>query len=81
MKSTITYFYGQGCGVCRSIQPLIDEVKEPLNLKIVNTYEDTLLTEQYDIEYIPALVIEDENGVHHFEGAYEIKKVLKKILS
>jgi len=67
--------------VCRSIQPLIDEVKEPLNLKIVNTYEDTLLTEQYDIEYIPALIIEDENGVHHFEGAYEIKKVLKKIFS
>jgi thiol-disulfide isomerase/thioredoxin len=81
MKPTITYFYGQGCGVCRSIQPLIDEVKEPLNLKIVNTYEDTLLTEQYDIEYIPALIIEDENGVHHFEGAYEIKKVLKKIFS
>jgi len=80
MKPTITYFYGKGCGACRSIQKLIDEVKEPLQLEMVNTYEDTVLTEQFEVEFIPALVIEDENGKHHFEGPREIKEVLKQLV-
>jgi thiol-disulfide isomerase/thioredoxin len=80
MKPTITYFYGQGCGACRSIQHIIDEVKTPLQMELVNTYENNILTEQYEVEYIPTLVIEDENGKHHFEGPYEIKKVLKQLV-
>lgn len=80
MKPTITYFYGKGCGACRSLQPLINEVKEPLQMNLVNTYEDSILTEQFEVEYIPTLVIEDENGKHHFEGPYEIKKVLKQLV-
>jgi thiol-disulfide isomerase/thioredoxin len=80
MKPTLTYFYGQGCGSCRSIQNIIDEVKEPLNLKLVNTYENDVLTEQFEVEFIPTLVIEDENGKHLFEGPKQIKEVINKLI-
>jgi thioredoxin-like negative regulator of GroEL len=80
MKPILTYFHGKGCGSCRNIQPIIDEVKEVLNLNLVNTYEDTILTEQFEVEYIPTLIIEDENGIHVFEGPTEIKEVIKKLI-
>jgi thiol-disulfide isomerase/thioredoxin len=80
MKPIITYFYGQGCGACKRIQHIINEIKEPLNVQLINTYENSVLTEQFNVEYIPTLVIEDENGKHYFEGPYEIKKVLKELV-
>ena len=47
---------------------------------MVNTYEDELITEAYNVMWVPALVIEDKNGKHMFEGVDEIKDVLKKIV-
>ena len=46
---------------------------------MVNTYENELITESFNIEWVPTLVIEDKNGKHLFEGADEIKDVLKKL--
>jgi len=80
MKPTITYFYSKGCGACRSIKRIIQEVEKPLQLEMVDTHEDTILAEHFNIEYIPSLVIEDENGKHLFEGPQEIKKVLKELI-
>jgi predicted DsbA family dithiol-disulfide isomerase len=47
---------------------------------MVNTYEEELITESYDIEWVPTLVIEDKNGKHKFEGVDEIKDTLKKLI-
>ena len=76
----ITFFYTNECGKCTDLKPIISEFSETLGIKMVNTHEDELLIEAYNIQWVPTLVIEDQNGKHKFEGPEEIKEVLKKIV-
>lgn len=76
----ITFFYTNECGKCAELKPLINEFNKYLGIKMVNTYEDELITEVYNVMWVPTLVIEDETGKHKFEGLEEIKEVLKKIV-
>ena len=36
--------------------------------------------EENTINWVPTLVIEDENGKHRFEGPSEVKEVLRKLV-
>lgn len=81
MKPQLTFFYTDECGKCINLKPIISEFKNKLGIKMVNTYEDELITESFNIEWVPTLVIEDKNGKHKFEGVDEIKDVLKKLAS
>ena len=76
----ITFFYTNECSKCIDLKPLILEFSNDLGIKMVNTYEEELITENYNIQWVPTLVIEDQNGKHLFEGVDEIKEVLKKIV-
>ena len=77
----ITFFYNNECGKCKEIKPIVSEFAKPLGIKMINTYDEELITESFDIEWVPTLVIEDENGKHKFEGVEEIKEVLRKIVA
>jgi thiol-disulfide isomerase/thioredoxin len=81
MKPQITFFYTNECGKCADLKPIINEFSQHLNIQMVNTYEDDLITEANGVQWVPTLVIEDENGKHKFEGPQEIKKVLYEIVS
>jgi thiol-disulfide isomerase/thioredoxin len=76
----ITFFYTDECKKCAELKPIITEFSKNLGIKMVNTYEDELITESYKVMWVPTLVIEDKNGQHKFEGIEEIKDVLKKIV-
>jgi len=77
----ITFFYTDECGKCAELKPLINELKKHLDVKMVNTYEDEeLITESYNVMWVPALVIEDKNGKHKFEGLEEIKEVFRQLV-
>jgi len=76
----ITFFYTDECKKCAELKPIITEFSKNLGIKMVNTYEEELITESYDVMWVPTLVIEDKNGQHKFEGIEEIKDVLKKIV-
>ncbi len=76
----ITFFYTDECKKCAELKPIITEFSKNLGIKMVNTYEEELITESYDVMWVPTLVIEDKNGQHKFEGIDEIKDVLKKIV-
>jgi len=76
----ITFFYTDECKKCAELKPIITEFSKNLGIKMVNTYEDELITESYKVMWVPTLVIEDKNGQHKFEGIDEIKDVLKKIV-
>lgn len=76
----ITFFYNDECGKCADLKPLVKEFSNALGIKMVNTYKEELLTEAYKIEWVPTLVIEDQNGKHYFDGVNEIKDVLKKLV-
>ena len=81
MKPKLTFFYTNECGKCADLKPLIFEMSQHISIGLVNTYEDDLLTEANGVQFVPTLVIEDENGKHKFEGPQEIKKVLYEIVS
>jgi len=76
----ITFFYTNECGKCAELKPIVSEFSEALGIKMVNTYEEELITENYDVQWVPTLVIEDQNGQHKFEGPEEIKEVLRKLV-
>ena len=76
----ITFFYNDECGKCAKIKPIVTEFSKHVGIKMVNTYEDELITESYNVEWVPTLVIEDKNGKHLFEGVDEVKDVLKKLV-
>jgi len=81
MKPKLTFFYTNECGKCADLKPLIFEISQHISIGLVNTHENDLLTEANGIQFVPTLVIEDENGKHKFEGPQEIKKVLYEIIS
>jgi len=81
MKPKLTFFYTNECGKCADLKPIIFEFSQHLSIGLVNTHEDDLLTEVNGVQFVPTLVIEDENGKHKFEGPQEIKKVLYEIVS
>lgn len=76
----ITFFYTDECIKCANLKPIISEFSDVLGIKMVNTYEEELITENYNVQWVPTLVIEDNNGKHNFEGVDEIKKVLNKLI-
>ena len=76
----ITFFYNNECGKCAEIKPIVTEFSKHVKIKMVNTYDDELITESYNVEWVPTLVIEDKNGKHLFEGIDEVKDVLKKLV-
>ena len=81
MKPKLTFFYTNECGKCADLKPIINEFSQHIPIELVNTYEDDLLTESNNVQWVPTLVIEDQTGKHKFEGPQEIKKVLYEIIS
>jgi len=81
MKPKLTFFYTNECGKCTDLKPLIFEMSQHISIGLVNTHENDLFTEANEVQWVPTLVIEDENGKHKFEGPQEIKKVLYEIVS
>jgi hypothetical protein len=81
MKPQLTFFFTDDCSKCAELKPIVFEFQRELGIKLINTYDNVLITEDFGIEWVPTLVIEDENGKHKFEGVKEIKKVLYEIVS
>jgi hypothetical protein len=50
------------------LTPIIKEFQIPLNINLVDTYSDSMLMEENLVNWVPTLVIEDQNGKHRFEG-------------
>ena len=76
----ITFFYTDECGKCTELKPLVNEFNKHLGVKMVNTYKEELITEAYDVMWVPTLIIEDKTGKHKFEGVEEIKEFFRKLV-
>ena len=81
MKPKLTYFYTPTCPTCKELSPVLEEMEQLFEITYINTYENELITESNDIQWVPAFVIEDKQGKHKFEGKKEIYKFLKKVIS
>ena len=81
MKPKIIYFYNPECPKCKELKPIIEELKTFFEITSVNTYENDLLVESNQIEYVPTFILEDKNGKHKFEGGKEIINFIQKVIS
>jgi thiol-disulfide isomerase/thioredoxin len=81
MEPKVKFFYSEGCDKCESLKPIINEFSKALKIESINTDEDIILTENYDVEWVPSLVVENELGKIKFEGVDDIKDFLKKLTS
>jgi thiol-disulfide isomerase/thioredoxin len=81
MKPKLTYFYTNECPKCQELKPVVKEMEQLFEVIYINTYEEDLITESNNIQWVPAFILEDKTGKHKFEGTTEIKEFLQKIVS
>lgn len=59
---TAKYFSASWCGPCKMFKPVVNElISEGHNIEIVDVDDNQTLAQQYQIQSIPTIVIE-ENG-------------------
>ena len=81
MKPKLTYFYNPDCPKCAELKPVVKEMEQLFEVIYVNTYEEDLITESNNIQWVPAFILEDKTGKHKFEGKNEIVSFLQKVIS
>ena len=81
MKPKLTYFYTPSCPKCNDLKPVMKDMEQLFEITYINTYENELLVESNNIEWVPTFILEDKNGKHKFEGGKEISQFLKKVIS
>ena len=81
MKPKLTYFYSPECHKCKELKPVVKEMEQLFDVVYINTYENDLLVESNNVEWVPTFMLEDKEGKHKFEGTKEITEFLKKVIS
>lgn len=81
MKPKLTYFYTNECPKCQELKPLVKEMELVFEVTYVNTYEEELITESNNIQWVPSFILEDKDGKHKFEGKNEIINFLQKVIA
>ena len=85
-KLTVIDFWAEGCGPCRAIGPVIEELSKEyegkVNIGKVNVDENPQLSMNYGITSIPAILfIKDGQVVDKLVGAQPKSNFVKKIES
>jgi thioredoxin-like negative regulator of GroEL len=80
-EKSIFFFYTEWCEHCTKIKPTINEIlKSKPGYKLIevdNDEEDTeFLSELFEVQFLPAVVILSETGYTRHEGSMKIKKLL-----
>ena len=75
-KKTLLYFHNNACGHCKEIKPKIDllESKNKGDLFMVNTFEQEDITTKFKVEFVPTLVIIENEEVTKLEGFKKIEE-------
>ena len=55
------------------------ESKNPLNFFQFNTHEHTDISDAFEIEYVPTLIIVENKKFKKFEGYKKVEEIYKKI--
>ena len=60
-KPVVVDFWAPWCGYCRRLSPVVDRLAEQYGEQVqiakLNTDENPALTEQYDVDTIPTLIL------------------------
>ncbi|KAF3337288.1 thioredoxin Y [Carex littledalei] len=83
-KPVLVDFYATWCGPCQFMVPVLEEVSEKLNDKIVVVKIDTEkyvnIASKYSIEALPTFIIfKDGKPCDRFEGALNANQLIQRI--
>lgn len=61
---TAKYFSASWCGPCKMFKPVVNElISEGHNIEIVDVDDNQALAQQYQIQSIPTIVIEEDGQI------------------
>ena len=66
MTVTLTDFYADWCGPCKTQDPIIEDIKEDwtnVEFEKVDVDEEQDIANEYQVRSLPTLVVENENGI------------------
>ncbi len=82
-KTVLVDFWATWCGPCMMIAPFVEEIaNENPDIKVckVNVDEEPELTVQYNIEYIPTLIVIKDGKVISSSSGYKSKSEILNLL-
>ena len=81
-KKSIIYFYNNACGHCKQLHPKIKimESTNPENFFQYNTHENTDISNAFNIEYVPTLVVVENKKYKKLEGYKKIKEFYGNVI-
>tara|TARA_Y100000385_G_C13040000_1_gene614841 strand:+ start:820 stop:1065 length:246 start_codon:yes stop_codon:yes gene_type:complete len=61
---TAKYFSASWCGPCKMFKPVVNElISEGHNIEIIDVDDNQTLAQQYQIQSIPTIVIEEDGQI------------------
>ena len=81
-KNNILYFYNNSCGHCEKLLPKVKimESKNPASFFQFNTHEHTDISNAFDIEYVPTLIVVENKKYKKLEGYNKIKEFYGNVI-
>ena len=82
-KKSIIYFYNNACGHCKQLHPKIKimESTNPENFFQFNTHEHTDISNAFDVEYVPTLIVVENKKYKKLEGYKKIKNFYEIVIN
>ena len=79
MKQLI-YFSAEWCGPCKTMGPIMDNIKKSYPVHKINIDYDTMYVSQYNVKSIPTVVIlENGQEVSRFTGVKSEAEILNML--
>ena len=78
MNKQLLYFSAEWCGPCKTLGPVMDQVKKQISVVKHNVdYTDPSVLQKYGVRNIPTVVlVEDGQEVRRFVGAKTFNQVI-----
>jgi thioredoxin 1 len=79
-KDTVTLFYADWCGGCKVAMPMVNEIADKLNFKLIKINEDADLETEFAIDYYPHVILSSGGKIKHYPGLHSIKELHESII-
>jgi len=79
-ENAIVVFYADWCEACKVASPLIKEIADKLEFKLIRLNENTDLEQEFEVDYYPHMIIAYNGKISHHPGLHSIKELYENII-
>ena len=79
-ENAIVIFYADWCDACKVASPLIKEIANKLEFKLIRLNENTDLEQEFEVDYYPHVVVSYKGKIKHYPGLHSIKELYENII-